>query len=371
MRRQTGEFLTLSHLASEPIQALKLRVYRTVVLFGIVTLLTVWAAEISQGTISPFNYALRPVLAAVFTGLGLLLWRSQKYVRLFEIISFVCVFAYFLGQLYVILDQLAVVTFTTFPQWIPIIYIMAFLIFDTRPAALASALFLLAALALGLIFATSTEVNSQTLNFRSGLVQIYLSHVIYITLLSVLAVLKERYIRSGLQTETLIRLATRDAVTGAHNRRYLDLLLKSALDQAQRYARPVSVILIDIDRFKQVNDAHGHGAGDRILRQFAELIQPHIRAADHFGRWGGEEFLSIGMETDLEHARQFAERLRGLVAEHLFEYIGSMTASFGVAAYRIGDAPETLIARADAALYRAKSNGRNRVECEPREEAQP
>jgi diguanylate cyclase (GGDEF)-like protein len=160
----------------------------------------------------------------------------------------------------------------------------------------------------------------------------------------------------------LARQAITDRLTGMFNRLKLDQSLNSELLRCQRYTGIFSVILLDIDHFKAVNDTHGHLAGDQVLVAVAEVMHAQTREIDIAGRWGGEEFLVLCPNTDSEGARILAEKLRTAIACHDHGDIGHKTASFGVATYRAGDNVSSLVSRADAALYQAKHLGRNRVE---------
>ncbi|GAP08760.1 MAG TPA: GGDEF domain-containing protein [Anaerolinea thermolimosa] len=164
----------------------------------------------------------------------------------------------------------------------------------------------------------------------------------------------------------LRRQANTDALTGLFNRRHLFTLAEPMFDLALRHRRPFSVAMIDLDRFKLVNDRYGHPAGDRVLKAFAAFLQVSIRGTDLLGRYGGEEFLIIMPETSLEGAYQAVERLRWQIAESSFPAADQpiqITASIGVAGIdytQDSDLPH-LIEKADRALYRAKGNGRNQV----------
>lgn len=163
------------------------------------------------------------------------------------------------------------------------------------------------------------------------------------------------------QNRELDLLATTDRLTGLFNRRYLDQVLERELASAKRSGKVFSVIIVDIDFFKQVNDRHGHLAGDDVLSTFGKLLKSRVRDSDIAGRWGGEEFLVICPNTNLVDTHGFAESLRELVEHTEFPVVGSKTASFGVANFNTGDSIAALLARADEALYRAKGTGRNRV----------
>lgn len=176
--------------------------------------------------------------------------------------------------------------------------------------------------------------------------------------------------------EELERLATHDALTGVHNRRWLEARLRDEVERTKRYGHPLALVLADVDHFKRVNDAHGHPAGDAVLRCVADTMARAIRRVDSLARFGGEEFVVVAPETDGDGACILAERLRAIVAGTEAIVAGasgevalSVTASFGVASLAGEDAraaaddlAESLFAAADAALYRAKAGGRNRVE---------
>jgi diguanylate cyclase (GGDEF)-like protein/PAS domain S-box-containing protein len=159
------------------------------------------------------------------------------------------------------------------------------------------------------------------------------------------------------------KISETDSLTGIANRKKLDDVLYTEWARYLRYKKPFSILLFDLDYFKQVNDEFGHLEGDKVLIRVAESVQMHLRASDAFGRWGGEEFLVILPETDLEHAAVVAEKLRLAVSQITGLASTSLSASFGVACTgEHMERVETLIRLADEALYFAKENGRNRVE---------
>jgi diguanylate cyclase (GGDEF)-like protein len=162
------------------------------------------------------------------------------------------------------------------------------------------------------------------------------------------------------------QLASLDPLTGAFNRRIFVELAEKQLARAQRMQSPLSLVLIDVDHFKLVNDTHGHLAGDEVLRRFAEVVRDQLRKEDVFARYGGEEFCLLLPDVPGPGAVALAGRLRRAVAKSSFVVNGAeitLTVSAGVAA-RLDEGPESLealIARADEALYMAKDRGRNRV----------
>ncbi len=162
----------------------------------------------------------------------------------------------------------------------------------------------------------------------------------------------------------LEQLAIRDKLTGLYNRRKLDESFAVEVSRAERYGRPLSVIMLDIDHFKAVNDTHGHPVGDAVLVETAERLLAALRTSDIPGRWGGEEFLIICPETPLDTAVQLADRLRHNYEMKDFPEAGRLTASFGVSTHHKGQLAPDILSGADKALYRAKNGGRNRVEKE-------
>ena len=160
--------------------------------------------------------------------------------------------------------------------------------------------------------------------------------------------------------------ARRDDLTGVYNRRALLVALDEAKHVADATGEPLSICVIDLDLFKRYNDEFDHLTGDNVLRLFAQAVQNGLRASDVFGRYGGEEFVQILRHTALPGAATEAERLRERISEldlPMARPLGPLTVSIGVAQYQPGETILQLFARADAALYRAKARGRNRVEC--------
>ncbi|MEF8982865.1 sensor domain-containing diguanylate cyclase [Thiohalorhabdus sp.] len=170
--------------------------------------------------------------------------------------------------------------------------------------------------------------------------------------------------RKALEAE-LIQRATTDPLTGIPNRQHFERHLEREVAQADRTGRMLALIMADLDHFKAVNDGNGHEVGDAVLREAVSVIGPWLRGSDLIARWGGEEFMVLAPETGAEGAGELAERLRQALETHDFPGVGAMTASFGVAEYAPGENPGSLVRRVDAALYRAKWEGRNRVMDQP------
>lgn len=169
-----------------------------------------------------------------------------------------------------------------------------------------------------------------------------------------------------IENERLFNLSIYDGLTGVYVHRHFQLVLAKEIEKARRYGRPLSLLVLDVDHFKQFNDTYGHQVGDVVLAQLAGIIKHALRVPDIVARYGGEEFVVILPETTLDGARTFAERLRLLVENHVVQSRAGplkVTISIGVASHGAEDTStkEDLIKQADAALYRAKAEGRNRV----------
>jgi diguanylate cyclase (GGDEF)-like protein/PAS domain S-box-containing protein len=159
-------------------------------------------------------------------------------------------------------------------------------------------------------------------------------------------------------------LADRDPLTNAYNRRALFDFLDAEIHRVRRYGDALSVIMFDIDHFKDVNDDHGHAVGDRVLVAIAEIVREELRSMDRLARHGGDEFLIIAPNTSGAKAVTLAERLRASIAGASFDTRGRVTCSFGVCQFDGGEDADNFIRRADQLMYRAKRSGRNAVAAE-------
>lgn len=169
----------------------------------------------------------------------------------------------------------------------------------------------------------------------------------------------------AMQHARLQHLATVDPLTGAFNRRNMELELGLAAEESARTRTPMAIVLMDIDHFKAINDRHGHDKGDGVLVGFSRLVRDNSRHIDRFYRYGGEEFLMLLKGVSAGEAGELAEKIRRACERDLREPIGRVTVSLGVAGLRPGESAPQWLARADAALYRAKHGGRNQTVLAP------
>lgn len=193
---------------------------------------------------------------------------------------------------------------------------------------------------------------------------LYLNLLICLLVTAVVLTLVSLVIRRYQQR--IAALATTDSLTNLPNRRGFELHVEQALQEAQRDSSPLCAVMLDLDNFKQINDRHGHLAGDEVLRSFAERLRAALRQSDIFCRWGGEEFILLLKNTDRHAAHELAEKLRQHCADQRYPMGGEalqVTVSLGLSQWQPGEALHDLLGRTDRALYRAKQAGRDRV-CE-------
>jgi diguanylate cyclase (GGDEF)-like protein len=161
--------------------------------------------------------------------------------------------------------------------------------------------------------------------------------------------------------EKLQGMVIRDGMTGLFNHSFMEQLISDAINRSKRSKNPLSLLMIDVDSFKRINDTFGHNAGDEALKHLAKLLEASKRSTDYLGRWGGDELLLLLTDTNLQGAISLAEKLRNLVENHAFSSGRHLTISLGASEYNSPDDVAGFVGRADAAMYRAKRGGRNRV----------
>lgn len=193
---------------------------------------------------------------------------------------------------------------------------------------------------------------------------LYLNLLVCLLVTAIVAVIVSLALRR--YQARITALATTDQLTELLNRRGFDLLANQAIQEARRNQSELCTLLLDLDNFKELNDTHGHQAGDQVLRGFARNLRDDLRQSDILCRWGGEEFVLLLKDTSVEQARALAQKIRQQTEQSTFHYNGSdlrITTSIGLAQLDADESLEQLLLRADRALYRAKQGGRNRL-CE-------
>ncbi len=170
--------------------------------------------------------------------------------------------------------------------------------------------------------------------------------------------------RQFVDSRELLRISITDPLTGIYNRAKFNEEINRWVDSYNRYESPLCLAMLDIDNFKRVNDGYGHQAGDRVLQSIATTIKKAIRSTDIFARWGGEEFVVLFPNTEIEQAEEITERIRICVQNDIYDEVENITCSFGLVALRRNENSDSLLIRADRLLYDAKNFGKNTVVCE-------
>lgn len=194
-------------------------------------------------------------------------------------------------------------------------------------------------------------------NLYNFLYQLYISNICYIVVLYYFQKLFSSYSESVL----LKNIAYKDFLTNIGNRRMLDIWLRDEITKFKEKRSMFSLILYDIDGFKNINDTFGHDIGDAVLKEITSIVQSNIRSEDYLGRWGGEEFLIVVKNQDEKQTELLAERLRSAIEKHQFPTVGKVTSSFGIASFKENDTLQSILKRVDAGVYSAKENGKNKV----------
>jgi len=340
----------------DPLEGTRIRATLRVLPLGALLALVMWLVMmLSHQSSLVARYVLLP-LALVLALLPIALWR--RWLNL-NVVWMVALSAIGLLTLLELLDQTLLrpqsqAGLGTAALWYPLPYLLAFSLLNYRKAYRLVLVYFLAGF--GIVFSgffvhRGGSPESVSLGAR---IQFMLVNLFTIALFWLIASLRRRF-------DAQYQRSTTDPLTGLNNRRSLEPVLEREMLRAQRYGTPLSLMLVDIDYFKSLNDTHGRVIGDAVLREVASRLSATLRKNDAIARWNGEEFLILAPETDLERAATLAERLLEEVRGALV--VGqALTLSVGISSYQAGDSQEELLARADSALYRAKNRGRNRAE---------
>lgn len=358
---------TTTYDEPQRLYSLKRTAYLLVLSVGIAAVVI---SRVLEDAIDPFERVLLPVIAgwlAIALVVTLLTTPDRRpTIRFVEIFCHTGIALFFLAKL-------AYLLFVTYPEanivyeflessvWVLSVYMIAFLIYDTQQGARWSLGYYALFVGLGLYKFMQLRGTGVTVAEFGAIIQYYISTGAFIGILFTFGRIKAAYIRADVEARVSKRLAHTDFLTKLPNRRQMMDLLQKEVERSNRYNRTFSIMLLDLDQFKRVNDNYGHDVGDAVLQEVATLLEENLRTVDHVSRWGGEEFLIIAPEVTLDQAVQQAERLRRLLAGYTHDEVGTVTASFGAARYRRGETVNELLRRADMALFRAKEHGRNQV----------
>ncbi len=338
---------------------LKLKLYQQGLLLGAATTALITLVWLLGGIELQADDLIAPVMVAFCLGFYYLISvHRSRFMQVFETAALAILFIYFISDFAFIIwrdSDLPLIDFGTFILWLPVLYMIVFLIFRSRTAVRASLIYLGSIVAIGvlhLLLNISRPVNWDNLILLS---QIYFSNLIYIAILYIVALLKDKYGEAELRSERMNNLAMLDELTGIYNRRKLNDLLVAFIQEYHVTGRTFSIILLDVDDLKRINDAFGHPAGDRLLKHAAQVLRENVRENDFVGRWGGDEFFIIYPDTDRLRLEVLSARLEAAFREADFGPVGRVTLSQGLATCSPQDTAESLWKRADETLYLAKS----------------
>ncbi|NJL47426.1 MAG: GGDEF domain-containing protein [Leptolyngbyaceae cyanobacterium SM2_5_2] len=349
----------------EKLQILKQRWLNILFTIALVVISGIWASEaLIRHEVNPIDQVAYPtLLCSISMAIVLLRVRPQAYT--WAVMGTVGV-----TVLYAVVFLQAIIwgyspvrdnyNLSAFPQWYPLCYLAIFFSAEKQAAMASTVVYVSLVISSVLHGWLERDLPAQERIFPY-LLHMIMSHPLYIGAFVVLATLQT----SVAKAQAEARQADIDHLTNLANRRAATRTLTQALGQLSLGASTPGVMLIDVDRFKEINDGFGHGIGDQVLIQVAQLLQVGLSKTAMAARWGGEEFLIILAPTAHEELYQAAQQLRQQLAEAVHPTVGQVTASFGVALAEPGESLEGLMKRADDALYLAKQNGRNRVVLAP------
>jgi diguanylate cyclase (GGDEF)-like protein len=350
------------------LDTLKRRVY--LIAFSLVTISTAVGSSLGDSNTAIF-VIFGPVVAICALTLTVIVWRRLLPLRVVEVTAYAMAATLLLTrvafELFAPSSGAALGSaFAAFAPWIAGVMVLAFVMLDTRTALVGAVGLYAAMLATAGIYLGVNGVGGVSRAELNALVQQFVvANAFYIALLYLMARVKEEYAVAEYRSRAMTDLAHTDELTQIPNRRHITAACAKEVERLERSLRPFSVIIFDIDHFKTVNDTHGHNVGDVVLRRVSRAVSGALRAGDEVGRIGGEEFVVLAYDADSDTAVGVADRLRQTVENDSAPHTPAVTASFGVAGYCPGDSVETLLARADRALYIAKDSGRNCVVTAP------
>ncbi len=345
-------------ISGQTFETLKLKVYQRGVLLGalataVITL--IW--RLGDITIE-FDDLMVPVMC-IYCLASYITFRilGSRFLRIFETSAIIILLAFFLLDFAWVIwrdARLPVFNFGAILLWLPVLYIVSFLIFRSSEALGLSLGFFACILIIGgayFIWARSQPVNWANVEL---LAQVYASNLLYIATLYIIALLKDRYGEAESRSEVLKNLAMLDDLTGIHNRRRIDDLLNVFIQDYRISGKPFSIIMLDVDDLKKINDTYGHDSGDVMLKRVAQVLRQNVRESDHVGRWGGDEFFVLYPDTDKERVQVLTGRLIAALGGADFHPVSKLTLSQGSATCEPQDTAASLWKRADEALYLAK-----------------
>ncbi|TYR97030.1 GGDEF domain-containing protein [Rossellomorea vietnamensis] len=349
--RRARERKAMANALPLSLQKLKYRFYAVLLPVFLLVAGLGWYEEAQKPEEDPINMIIMPTLIVLFFISILVLFFKKDWseaVEKFMIIAVCLVSA--VKFTYVVTYELEqTMSLGTFTFWMPMFYMFLFFLLNIRWAFIVTAFTYIWFLGVGIY--RFPDLMGTPAAFI--LIHYFFANLVFLVTLFFLHTVKQSYIKA----EVLEEMANTDYLTGLPNRRRIDKELIKGLEKKQK----LSIIYMDIDHFKQINDSYGHTAGDTVLKEFTFKTLEVLDKGDLLGRWGGEEFMLVLKRKGIEDAKHLAEKIRKHISRQDYKRINGLTASFGVAELQAGDTLDSLLNRADKALYEAKNNGRDQV----------
>lgn len=338
------------------------RALRAVLLVGSLALTVIWWLEWTADAIQPLDHVAYPVLLAALVACLVTVLRNPARAAAVKLVAAVASTAYLLLAFHITVfgggPAPDMINLAALLCWLPLCYASSFVFFSRRVALTTSVLIYVGTFGPVGVALMAGEPFGLAPRYGVLMANLALATATYVVLLAAISGLRLENVRTRERAETERRLSVTDLLTSLPNRRALTEVLEQ---HARERVAPLSVLLIDVDHFKAINDSLGHACGDVVLARIGQLLRECTRTLDLVGRWGGEEFMCVARCGGEQAACELGERMRAAVASAAFATGQVVTISLGVAEASPGEAVDSLLRRSDLALYEAKRQGRNRV----------
>ncbi|MFW6414245.1 MAG: diguanylate cyclase [Verrucomicrobiota bacterium] len=348
----------------ELLQSYKQQVYMIALLGGVLIFLLSWFLSAPEDI---FIRVLYPVFAVILGILAVLLQFALLPFRKMEFLMLVTVGAMVMSRLAWHFYFTSSVEEQLLPlagghYWaVGLLIVAGFVVLDYKQGLIAGTIVLLTSILIAVTGSVrqmgEPGVSHETVVY---LVRVHIFMTLFLGLTSMVTTLRAKFQDALTRAEVLEHWANTDMLTGLANRRSFDVFINQQMEGAERYGRNLSVIIADIDKFKDINDQFGHAIGDEVLKHISRVLKNLLRKADFAARWGGDEFIIVAPEVRGTDAAKLVQRCRDEIAGDDVQGI-TVTMTFGIAEYHSGDTVDALLARADNMLYQGKEQGRDCV----------